>query len=180
MTESKFALIRKFLNIVDNVYRWIHRLEPVGSALYIGLKTYKGELLTLSDGTVVKSGDKICTLHFNNKRIALIHSETEGNAGFSFARHIILSLSILAERLSSDKAYERAVAITGTTWISHEGAKKIGFDSYHISGAYRLLWLRIKFSLCLFSVGKKKAAGKISPHAFWMSKKKLLSQHHLY
>jgi hypothetical protein len=172
-------MIRKFLDVIDNVYRWIHQLEPIETIFYIGLKTYRGALLTLSDGTVVKSGDKICTLHFNNKRIALIHSESEWNTGFSFARHVTLSLSALAKRLYSDKAFERVVALNGITWMSREGAKKIGFDSYPVGGVCRLLWLRIKFSLYLFSVGKKKAARKISPHAFWMSKKRLLSQHQL-
>jgi hypothetical protein len=170
-------MIGKFLGIVDNIYRWIHQLDPAGTIFYIGLKTYRGALLTLSDGTVVKNGDKICTLHFNNERIALFRSESKVNTGFSFVRHVTLSLSELAKRLYSDKAYEGVVAISGITWMSREGAKKIGFDSYPVSGVCRLLLLRIKFSLCLFSVGEKNAARKISPHAFWMSKKRLLRQY---
>jgi hypothetical protein len=170
-------MIRKFLNIVDRIYRWIHRLESTGSIFYIGIKTYKGTLLTLSDGTFVRRGDRVCTLHFNNERIALIHSESEGNVGFPFARHVTLSLSSLAKRLSSDKAYEGVVALSGITWMARKGAQKIGFDSYPVGGVCRLLWLRIKFSLYLLSAGKKRSAGKIKPHALWMSRKRLLSQH---
>jgi hypothetical protein len=169
-------MLRKFLNIVDRIYRWIHRLESTGSIFYIGLKTYKGALLTLSDGTAVRRGDRVCTLHFNNERVALIHNESKGSAGFLFARHVTLSLSALAEKMRSDKAYEGAVALSGVTWMPREGAKKIGFDSYPVGGVCRLLWLRIKFSLYLLPVGKKRSARKIKPHALWMSRKRLLSQ----
>jgi hypothetical protein len=170
-------MLRELLDIVDDIYRWVHNSEPIGTIFFIKLKTYRGDILTLSDGTVVKHGNKICTLHFNNERIALIHRESEGSAGFSFARHLDLSLSALAKKLHNDKGYEEVVALSGITWMPRSGAKKIGFDSYPVCGTYRLFWLKLKFSLYLSSVGKKKAASKIRPHAFWMSKKRLLVQH---
>ncbi len=170
-------MLKKFLNLIDRIYRWIHHLEPAGSIFYIGLKSHKGAPLTLSDGTAVRRGDRVCTLHFNNERVALIHSESKGNAGFSFARHVTLSLSTIAKRIFSDKAYEEVIALSAITWMPRKGAQKMGFDSYPVRGVCRLLWLRIKFSLYLLSVGKKKAAGKIKPHALWMSRSLLMDRY---
>lgn len=172
-------MLRKFLNIVDRLYKWLHHLEPVGNIFYTEIKTYKSAPLNLSDGTILRRGDRICILHFNNERIALIHNESKGNAGIAFVRHVTLSLSELAKKLYSDKAYEGVVALGGITWLSREGTKKIGFDSYPMKGFWRLSWLRIKFSLYIRSVGKKQMAAKIKPHAFWMSRTRLLSHHNL-
>lgn len=170
-------MIRKILTIVDTIYRWIHRREPIGTIFYIELKTHKGPLLTLSDGTAVRRGDRVCTLHLNNERVALIHAESEGNVGFPFARHVTISLSALAKRLCSDKAYEGVIALSTITWMPSKGAKKIGFDGYPVKGICRRLWLRTKFRLYLLSASKKRAAGKIEPHALWMSRSILISRY---
>lgn len=188
-------MLRKLLNIVDRLYKWLHHLKPVGSIFYTEIKIYKSAPLNLSDGTILRCGDKICVLHFNNERIALMHNESKGNAGIAFVRHVTLSLSELANKLHNDKAYEGVVALGGITWLHREGAKKMGFDSYPMRGFWRLLWLRIKFSLYIRSVGKRQMSVnpvrkrgllmghsnrvKIKPQALWMSKTRLLRHYNL-
>lgn len=168
--------MRKFLYIVDRIYRWFHQLEPVGTIFYVGVTKYKGAPLTLSDGTMVKKGDIICALHFNNERIASIHSEVGRNiVGFSFVRHVIISLAALATKLQRDRAYEMVVALSGTSWFPHKIAKKKGFDIYPVDGLLRLLWLKMKLSLYLLPVRKGKSNTAIMPNTFWMSRARILS-----
>lgn len=170
-------MLKKFLNIVDGFYRWFRQLETVGSIFYMETRVYNNDSVNLSDGTTLRRGDKVCVLHFNSERIALMHSESKGNAGFSFVRHVTFSLSELAKKLYNDKAYEEIVALGGITWMAREGTKRIGFDRYPVKGFWRLSWLKIKFSLYIRSAGKKQMAEKIEPHAFWMSKARLLSHY---
>ena len=117
----------------DAAYRWFHGLEDLpterGTVLRIGVERYRGRRVRLRDGTVVRAGDRIGTIHFHNEAVAALHDGKSDSvrSGILILRGFERSLKILA-RLSEDHPrYQSVKALTALT-IFHQGIERFGFE----------------------------------------------------
>jgi hypothetical protein len=74
--ERLRRIVRSALRRVDDLYRLRHGLQPVGPVLFVGRARYHGLARHFADGTQLRPGDVLGTLHFNNARIAALDAAT--------------------------------------------------------------------------------------------------------
>lgn len=85
------------------------------------------DTLTLSDGVVLRPGDRVCDLHLYNERLPRI---TAAGPTVSWAnegqRRLRQSLQMLAEALQADPRFQGVVAIhVITSFVVHGGARQL-------------------------------------------------------
>ena len=95
--EGVRRMTRGCLWIVDELYRLRHALQQVGPILLVGRDRYSGPVRRFPDGTELRPGDPLGTLHFDNARIAALEGEAPTAIGLRFTRLLIASLRELAE-----------------------------------------------------------------------------------
>ncbi len=119
----------------DKAYRWFHGVEDLpaddGGVVRIGVERYRGRQLTLSDGTSVRAGDPVGTIHFNNEAVAAIHKRTANpiRAGILILRAFEDSLETLAGLVKTCSPYREVKAFTATT-IFYHGVERLGFEIF--------------------------------------------------
>jgi hypothetical protein len=117
----------------DATYRWYHRVEdlPGESVVRINVAPHRGRTVALGDGTVVRAGDLVGFIHFNNGRVRAIHERTRdpARAGILMRRAFERSLEILARLGEADPRYRTVKAFTALT-IFHQGAQRAGFEIF--------------------------------------------------
>ena len=84
------AMLDWLWRLYDAAYRRLHGLQDLptgrGSVLQIGVARYRGRRLSLRDGTVVRAGDLVGTLHFHNKAVAATGIHATGSYFVQFTR----------------------------------------------------------------------------------------------
>jgi hypothetical protein len=116
---------RRCLTGIDRLYRRLHRLQPVGPLMLIGLTRYRGPARRFDDGATLEPGDLVGTLHFDNARLAALETGTTSATGFQFARGLFRSMRSLRELVVRDEAFREVAVFQGIGWIRH-GAE-LGF-----------------------------------------------------
>ncbi|MBM7855919.1 peptidoglycan/xylan/chitin deacetylase (PgdA/CDA1 family) [Desulfohalotomaculum tongense] len=156
----------------------------VDSAFSLALRKYRGQPLNLPDGTLIKPGDLLGELHFDNNLLLNITSRAPGpeQTATALLRSVKQSLPRVAAVLASDPRYKQVKAVYGITMI-HRGARFLGFKIYDIYPAVlRIIttwyqrWLLIVFhprGLSHFI----KHRSKMVPKMLVMSKKQLLQRY---
>lgn len=112
-------LAQRFLGAVDRGYRRWHRLRPVGPVMYVGRTQYNGPERHFADGTTLRPGDFIGTMHFDNQRLATLANQSPSATGMHFARLVFPSLRRLGELLQTDEAFREIAVVQGMGWFHH-------------------------------------------------------------
>jgi hypothetical protein len=168
--------------VYDAAYGWLHGLEDLpterGTVLRIGVARHRGRPVTLRDGTVVRAGDVVGTIHFHNEAVAAIHDGKPDavRSGILILRGYERSLRALA-RLSEDHPrYQNIKALTALT-IFHQGIERFGFETHTLpSGPMsRIVSAYQRFLLARFHPlgtqrGRRK---KLEARAIWVSTREI-------
>jgi hypothetical protein len=117
--------VRRCLMIVDRLYRRRHRLSPVGPLLFAGRVRYDGPPRRFADGTELKPGEAVGTLHFDNARIAALNGTGPGATGLRFRRLLFASLRALAGLSLPARAFGDVAVYRSVGWLRH--GDRIGF-----------------------------------------------------
>jgi hypothetical protein len=163
----------------DTLYRKLHRLEQVDDFVQLKRDIYEGPERFFEDGTVLKPGEAVATLHFNNNYLMRVHSQERNTRriALAFGGAIVHSMQNLANELNRNPAFSDVPVITGITWFKAHGGK-IGFRAEALpeSRKKRLLTIHFKILLAaLFPVLAKREAHRLEPHQFWLTRRQLFN-----
>lgn len=117
--------LRPCFRALDAIYRRNHQLRPVPPLLYVGLERYEDEERHFEDGTVLRHGDPLGTLHFDNARIATLDSASRSATGLGFTRMLFASLYRLAALSLEDPDFRQVQVYRGVGCNRHGG--NVGF-----------------------------------------------------
>jgi len=166
------------LRAVELGYRRLHRLQPLGNVLLLGIARHRGEALALDDGTRVDRNATIGVLHFDNLAFAALPDSSAGRAARAFAREMLASMQALAQTARSDARFAEVQAFQGTTWLPPHG-QRIGFVARPLSAGpatpLRAAW----FHLLLWAfapAAETRQRARPVPHAYWLSRRTLLER----
>lgn len=179
MTTLVRGVFRLILRVVDVIYHWRHGSEPVGPMMLVNKTVHDGPDKELADGTLVRHGDIIGAIHFDNRVTSRMASGSSRAAALHFLRLLRESLAALAQKAATDPAYSRYPAYVGITWLPPHGAK-LGFETEPLPEGDRKRFLMRFFRLLVWVVApaeETRASAKLEPIAFWMTRKQLLAYH---
>lgn len=113
----------------ERLYYRIYKVQAENSddLLYIRPMIYKGHPIELDDGTIIKKGDEILQLHFNNRLLieTAIHSKNTMHMITSLLRKMKSTLNRIGEKVDSD-SYRSIKGLYGVS-LMHRGATQFGF-----------------------------------------------------
>lgn len=175
--ERLRRIVRSALRRADDLYRVRHKLQPVGPILLVGRARYHGPARRFADGTQLRSGDDLGTLHFDNARIAALDAETPNAIGLSFARLLLQSLRSLAELAGEDGPFGDLVVFRGIGWISQ--GERVGFIGEPFPEGRRKRYLAVHIGLLVWAFapsGGTAIAARPEPRISWITRDTLLQR----
>lgn len=134
-------------DVQERFLLWLWRLEDVGpadgGAFRVRSVVYRGERVTLNDGTCVAPGELIGELHLRNETLASLHHRAESprQVGWLFRDLLVQGLRDLANLARDNETYGALAAFCGTTLL-HYGAEKLGLEVRPIRPGLRLRLLQ--------------------------------------
>ena len=179
MTTLARGFLRLILRVVDVIYHWRHKSKPVGPMMLVNAVVHDGPDKAFADGTLVKQGDVIGAIHFDNRVTSRLASHSSRAAAQRFVRLLLESLAALAQKAANDSAYARYPAYVGITWLPPHGVK-MGFETEPMPEGGRRRYLTRFFRLLVWVVApaqETRDSAKPEPIVFWMTKKRLLELH---
>jgi hypothetical protein len=106
----------------------VKQIDPANKLYFSRVKTYHGQAMLLDDGEEIRDGDRIIELHFNNRM--LFHMLTETGSMVQLAVGMIRitkqTLPLLLKQIEIDPSMGNIKGVIGITMI-HRGTKKLGF-----------------------------------------------------
>lgn len=177
LMERVRRIVRSCLRRVDALYRLRHRLRPVGPLLLVGRDRYSGPAKRFPDGTELRSGDSIGTLHFDNARIAALDAETPNAIGLSFARLLLESLRNLAELSGAHGPFGDVAAFRGIGWL-RQGAR-FGFINEPFPEGRRKRFLAVHIGLLVWAfapTGGTAIVARPEPRVSWITRDTVLTR----
>lgn len=178
---ERFAWLRpgaqRLLRAVDALYHARQRLLAVGEVLYVGRSRYRGPTRDFDDGTRIADGDWIGTLHFNNERFLRIEADNSRRAALRFARLMLDSLHLLAERAARDPALADLPAFHGLSWLGEHG-HAVGFVTEPIAPGWQRRLRAAYFRLLVwsFAPAAQTRAATPQPTQYWLTRVQLLNR----
>lgn len=160
---------------VDDLYRNRHRLQPVGEVLYVGRSRYRGPAMEFADGTRLAPGDLVGTLHFNNAYFTRIEADTSRRAALRFARLMLESMHILADRARRDPMFSDLAVYHAVSWLPPHG-QRIGFitEPFPDGSKKRLIAAYFRLLVWAFAPAEQtRASAKPDPTIYWLTRKEL-------
>lgn len=166
-------------NIIDPIYYFFTRLTYVqcennrNSIFRVRITRYRGGDFILSDGTIIKTNDKLIKIHLHNAKLLrdLNKLKCEVRRGRYIFHNVMESLPGLAEYIEDHPRKDELKGIIGITSL-HRGCNRLGFETCEIkSRVYRLL-KKASFILIFFiasSTFSKKTYKKQEPKYLFMS-----------
>ena len=175
--ERLRRIVRGALRRVDDLYRLRHRLQPVGPILLVGRARYHGPARRFADGTELRPGDVLGTLHFDNSRIASLDASTPNAIGARFARLVLESLRNLAARAREDGPFGDLAVFRGIGWLRQ--GERVGFISEPFPEGRRKRFLAVHIGLLVWAfapAGGTAIAARPEPRISWMTRDTLLKR----
>lgn len=140
--------------LYDRVYRLWHGLDSpradVPPILLVEIRrAYR--VRRLSDGVVVRPGDRVAMLHLNNARVRALHAggPSPMALGLEFRRDLTASLTRLAQLTGPGEPLADVAAVCAVT-IFHRGLQRLGFEPDTLelawpgfTGAYQRALVRV-------------------------------------
>lgn len=178
MTERVRRIVRSALRGVDELYHRRHRLRPVGPVLFVGRAAYRGPARRFADGTELRPGDMLGTLHFNNARIAALEAATPNAVAVRFMRLLVESLRHLAELTQDGRPFGDLSVFQGIGWWRQ--GERHGFISepFPEGGRKRFLAGHIGLLVWAFAPTVSTAiAARPEPRISWITRDTLLERY---
>jgi hypothetical protein len=170
-------MLRPCLHTLDAAYRRSHGLEPVAPLLHVGIVRYRGEERRFSDGTELRAGDALGTLHFDNACIAALEATSRTGIGLRFARMLFPSLYRLAALCRQDSRYREVQVFRGIGCNRHGG--NIGFliEPYAAGWHTRVVALHTRLLVWAYTPSDEAAArARPKPTVTWLTRAALLNR----
>ena len=137
--------------------------------VYIHHYVYKGENITLKDGTEIIKGNEIIELHINNKKATEINNELK-----KILRIIERELELLGIILKENEKYKKVKAVYGITALYPLVAKKV-FDILDVKPTIKIKIIMFWENLIKYAFQGKKRKMRIRQlKEVWISSQKLV------
>ena len=175
--EALRRVLRTALRVVDELYRMQHDLKPVGPVLFVGKARYTGPVRRFADGTHLRPGDTLGTLHFNNARIAGLQGESPTALAFGFARLFRESLRTLAKLVRDGGPFGDVAVFQGIGWWRQ--GEKFGFIGEPFPEGRRKRFLRRHIGLLVWAFAPRIStaiAARPEPRTSWITRTTLLTR----
>lgn len=123
--------------LLDPIYFCLTRLhyleEKRKCILRVRMASYKGNELTLADGTIIKKDDKLLKIHLHNIRLLKEMKDIKNDTrrALYVYNRVKESLPFLATYLKNQKDADSIKGIIGITMLN-KGAKRLGFEIHPI------------------------------------------------
>jgi hypothetical protein len=176
MSLARYAA-RHVLLAVDRLYRRWHHLSMVGPLLHAGQVQYDGPPRHFADGTELRTGDLLGTLHFDNARIAGLEGNGPGATGLQFRRLLFASLRALAERARPGQLFHGVAVYRGIGWVRH--GERIGFIHEPAPDGWRTRWATLHVRLLVWAFAAPGGtAGEARPELTitWLTRRTLVAR----
>ncbi len=163
---------------VDRLYRWRHRLQPVGEVLLVGRSRYRGPAMTFADGTRLAASDVIGALHFNNVRFTQLDGATSRRAALRFARLMLESMRILADQARHDPAFSDLAVYHAVSPLPPHG-QRVGFITQPFPSGVKKRLLGAYFRLLVWAFApaqQTRDSARPEPTIYWLTRQELLRQ----
>lgn len=164
----------------------IRSLGRSGGIILIELTRHKGGTIKLSDGCVVKDGDRVIKLHLDNEWIAERRRSGLRTGTTALPRGVVRcfrdGFRLLAAQVA-DGSYGNVVAVCGWT-VLHSGARRFGFQVFELPRTLRtkLAQFYITSLMKFYNIrgqNKCKATREgLKVKAVWLSRDELLKIYH--
>jgi len=189
------AVVFRFDTVLRRQIRVREFAHDEDCILRIALTRCKKDL-ELSDGTKVRSGDRICELHFWNEHIPAMPREgPDLRWGLRFYRLAVASLRSLASYIVAEQGLEDIVASRGEMALPEgddfrlpaDAAAQMGFDVLNLTlqaprwGRFKHFWENIYFWALMWTFNPGSLRGKqllgLQRYQFWISRRELLQRY---
>lgn len=160
---------------VDRLYRWRHRLQPVGEVLVVGRSRYRGPAMAFTDGTLLAAGDFIGTLHFDNARFTQLDGQTSARAALRFARLMLESMRILANKTRHDPAFSDLAVYHAVSPLPPHG-QRVGFITQPFPSGVKKRLLAAYFRLLIWAFApaqQTRDSARPEPTIYWLTRTEL-------
>ena len=119
--------------VYDRVFRVWHALDRPAAVVPPALRVESRRAyrtIRLSDGTVIRAGDRVGALHLDNERVAALHQSGRSPLaiGLEFRRLLLTSLETLAAA-TAPGGWLAGVAAFVVVTIFHRGLPRLGFET---------------------------------------------------
>ena len=171
-------IAQRCLGKVDKMYHRWHGLQPIGEVLYVGRTRYRGPAITFADGTQLKAGDFMGTLHLNNARFPSLEADTSIQAAFRFTRLMLASMRILAEQGRHDPLLSELRVYNAVSWLGPHGAQ-VGFHTQPVPPGPRKYLSSLYFRLLVWTFApaqQTRASASPEPTIYWLTREQLLQR----
>lgn|GEM_PF-155492 len=178
LAEGVRWIAQSGLQKVDELYRRSHRLQPVGPVLYAGRTRYRGPAREFADGTRLRPGDCIGTLHFDNGRFPALDMGTAARSALRFARLMLESMHALADLARLDPTFADLGVYHAVTWLPPHG-RKVGFvtETYPHGLRRRLLAIHFRMLVWTFAAAEQtRATARPEPTIYWLTRQALTTR----
>lgn len=151
-----------------------------GCVLRLHLHAYRGPTVSLSDGTVVRSGDPVAEVHVDNAQVERLHRQVDDprRMGLQFARLLTDALVALAAYLQQNPQVP-AVAVFGST-LYWRGAERLGWEVRDLPRGFQRWFLNawLRFLVWYYHPeGARRTFGRerlTHVRQIWISRRRLL------
>ncbi|MFC5532010.1 YkoP family protein [Cohnella yongneupensis] len=136
---KKIGLLKKAVVAVwlqyEKLFHVVFRLRPVGDGKSFNyrIRKYSGPPLELRDAPVLRSGDHIMEIHFENQMLfeTGMSSRTPMQIGIKIIREMEKALPDLGKELSTAPNGDKVKALYGVSMI-HRGSESLGYQNFDL------------------------------------------------
>ncbi|MCT4543365.1 MAG: hypothetical protein N4A63_07470 [Vallitalea sp.] len=158
-------LLKKFFSYMEKSYVKKHNLILVPGTeygyVYIDIHNYKGEDVTLSDGTIVTKGDTVAEIHINNSRIEEVSIK-------KVIKVFTSEMHAMARTLKNNDEYKDIKAVYGRT-VLYPLTKRLGFDTFEVKTKRTFIKIWDNLIRVAFSSSKNDKKMFREPKEVWIS-----------
>ncbi|MFD0696920.1 polysaccharide deacetylase family protein [Paenibacillus sp. GCM10027628] len=137
----------------EQIFHWLFNIHPIDvnhPIFYSRVRKYKGKTIELANGEVIRPGDLVVELHFNNEKLFQLISESSSmvHLAVSMIRDVQRFMPAMTQYVHF---HQNVRGIYGITMI-HRGSKQLGFTVEELpKGLFNVL-SQIYLRLLLFII----------------------------
>jgi hypothetical protein len=170
MNRITSSFLYRLDSVIVKAAGWTHIPHSDTNFMYISPYRYRGQLITLKDGTTISKGDWIVELHLDNKELEAL------NTSYTSLIRLLRGELLALKSCFMEGQYSDIKAVFGIT-VFYEIAVRQGFTVLDISSKLKRfswsLWENILRAA--FQKGNKKAKKKyVMSKECWISRNQVL------
>ncbi|MCL6636938.1 MAG: polysaccharide deacetylase family protein [Alicyclobacillus sp.] len=180
-------LLRGLWQGVDKVFDWVYRVEPVNTLFRVGIRSWRWGVRRDEGGAcVLRSGDRVLELHFQNDSVIAFAQPDGGLRGMAQGlRAARAAFQDLAQLLQVHPRYRQLAGVMAIT-LMHRGMAGLGFHVEDLPPSRANAWLQryLRFLLGLHHPAGfprlrqgRHSGGNLEPKLIWMSRAELLARY---